>query len=248
MAHRFFLSPGAISGDNVTFDPAATHQLRNVLRLRPGAKVIVLDDSGLEYEVTLTTLERDTAVGRVRARQMAQTEPHVSLTLYQSTIKGDRFEWVLQKGTELGVSRFVPMSTERAIQRDPKRLEGKRARWERIIREAAEQSRRGRLPRLSPHTAYAEACRESTETHDLVLLPWVEAPSVGLAAALRTFPSPVNSIALMVGPEGGFATKEAALAQECGIRLVTLGPRILRAETAGVVASAIVLSELGEMG
>jgi 16S rRNA (uracil1498-N3)-methyltransferase len=248
MAHRFFLSPGAIAGDEVTFDPAMIHQLRNVLRLRPGAKVIVLDDSGLEYEVTLTTLERDTAIGRVRARQMAQTEPRVSLTLYQSTIKGDRFEWVLQKGTELGVSRFVPMSTERAIVRDPKRLEGKRARWERIIRKAAEQSRRGRLPRLSPPAAYAEACRESTETHDLVLLPWVQAPEVGLAAALRAFPSPVNSIALMVGPEGGFAAKEAALAQECGIRLVTLGPRILRAETAGVVASAIVLSELGEMG
>jgi 16S rRNA (uracil1498-N3)-methyltransferase len=248
MVHRFFLSPGAIAGNDVTFDPAATHQLRNVLRLRPGDRVIVLDNSGLEYEVVLTTLERDSAVGQVCTRQRTQAEPRVSLTLYQSTIKGDRFEWVLQKGTELGVSRFVPISTERTILRDPERLEGKHSRWERIIREAAEQSRRGRLPRLLPHASFAEACREGARTHDIVLLPWVAAPGSGLAATLQSLSSPVNSVALVVGPEGGFTPQEAALAQACGIHLVTLGPRILRAETAGVVASAIVLSALGEMG
>jgi 16S rRNA (uracil1498-N3)-methyltransferase len=247
MTQRFFVPPGSIVGDEITFDSAATHQLRNVLRLRPGARVIVLDDTGIEYEVTLTSLDRAAALGRIRAQHRSPAEPRLSLTLYQSLIKGDRFEWVLQKGTELGVSRFVPLSSQRTVSRDPERIERRRPRWERIIREAAEQSRRGRLPHLSPVTPFAEACGESVHAHEVALLPWEEASDVGLSAALRALPTEVGSIALLIGPEGGFASAEVALAREHGIRIVTLGPRILRAETAGVAAATIVLSEMGEM-
>ena len=245
MAHRFFVSPASISGDRVTFDAAQAHQLRNVLRLRPGAQVIVLDDSGTEYEVELTALKRDAALGQVCARQPSRAEPRVSLTLYQSPIKGDRFEWVLQKGTELGLSAVVPLICQRSIVRDPLRLESKRPRWERIIREAAEQSHRARLPRLLPPLPFPDACRESAQETGLRVLLHAGASGAGLAARL---PPNADRMALLIGPEGGFSPEEISLAQACGIQAVSLGPRILRAETAGIAALAIVLSALGEMG
>jgi 16S rRNA (uracil1498-N3)-methyltransferase len=179
---------------------------------------------------------------------LARTEPGLALTLYQSVLKGDRFEWVLQKGTELGAAAFVPMLSRRAIVTDAARVSKKRPRWERIIREAAEQSRRGRLPRLADPVSFSQACRESVETHDLVLIPWEKAAHDGLSGMLRSLVSRPASIALLIGPEGGFEHDEIALAQRGGIRTVTLGPRTLRAETAGLAAMTIVLSELGEMG
>ena len=248
MAHRFFVSPGSVDRGRVVLDATFVHQVRDVLRLRPGARVIVLDNSGWEYEVELVDLRKDTALGRVCGRRLSQTEPVASLTLYQGVLKGDRFEWVLQKGTELGVVAFVPVFSKRSVVRSAQRVEKKRSRWESIIREAAEQSHRGRLPRLGAPRSFAEACVESTRDHDLSLIPWEEATGSNIPDMLRSLdPSPA-SIALLIGPEGGFELEEVALAQRQGLQAVTLGPRILRAETASLAAATIVLSELGEMG
>jgi 16S rRNA (uracil1498-N3)-methyltransferase len=246
MMQRFFVAPGSIVGDTVTFGPATAHQLRNVLRLRPGAQVIVLDNSGTEYQVALERLERDAATGHVEDAHRAETEPRVKVTLYQSLLKGDRFEWVLQKGTELGASRFVPMFAERTVGRGPAWVERRRDRLERIIREAAEQSRRGRLPELGSTLSFEEACVESVATHDLSILPAVAAGGEGLAATLQAGPE-IGRLALLIGPEGGLTAEEVACAERCGLRVVTLGSRILRAETAGIVAPALVLYALGEM-
>ena len=249
MTHRFFVSPGSIACDLVSFDPAQARQLRSVLRLRPGARVIVLDNTGFEYEVELTAIDRDAVSGRVCARQASMAEPRLSLTLYQSPIKGDRFEWVLQKGTELGVSTFVPLLAERTILRGD-RIEKKRSRRVRILREAAEQSGRGRLPHLAAPLPFAQACRESAQGHDIAILPWVGAREKSLSTVLRAQQAqrmPAERVALLIGPEGGFTQAEVALAEACGVRVVTMGPRTLRAETAGVAAAAIVLSALGEM-
>jgi 16S rRNA (uracil1498-N3)-methyltransferase len=184
----------------------------------------------------------------VRARRAVHTEPHRSLTLYQCLLKGDRFEWVLQKGTELGVSRFVPVLSQRTVLRDPLRVEKKRPRWEQIIREAAEQSHRGHLARLAPPLAFPEACEQGAAAHDLALIPWEEATEPGLLSLLSGLPSPVQRVALVIGPEGGFTRAEVDAAQRHGLQVVTLGPRVLRSETASVAALAIVLSALGEMG
>jgi 16S rRNA (uracil1498-N3)-methyltransferase len=246
MRQRFFVPPGSIAHGTVRFGPATAHQLRKVLRLRPGAQVIVLDNSGLEYEVTLEIVGRDAVTGHVDAQHEAETEPRVTLTLYQSLLKGDRFEWVLQKGTELGVLRFVPVFTQRTVVRGAEWVGKRRARLERIIREAAEQSHRGRLPELAALLSFEEACAESIAAHDLSILPAVGADDQDLAATLSSAPA-IGRVALLVGPEGGFAAEEIAYAGECGVRAVTLGPRVLRAETAGVVAPALVLYALGEM-
>ncbi len=247
MTQRFFVPPGSIAQGRVTFGPATAHQLRNVLRLGPGDQVIVLDDSGLEYEVTLELVGRDRATGRIEAQREAGTEPRVVVTLYQSLLKGDRFEWVLQKGTELGVARFVPMFTQHTVVRGAAAMDKRRERLERIIREAAEQSHRGRLPQLAAPLPFEEACKESVEAHDLSILPAVGTDEQDLQAALSSV-SALTRVALLVGPEGGFAPEEVAYARARGVRAVTLGARVLRAETAGIVAPALVLYTVGEMG
>jgi 16S rRNA (uracil1498-N3)-methyltransferase len=248
MKHRFFVLPESIAQDQVTFGAAHAHQLRNVLRMRQGEQVVVLDDSGWEYEVELMDIRRDAAKGCVRARSRVRTEPSLSLTLYQSALKGDRFEWVLQKGTELGVAVFAPVLSKRTVPVDARRVEEKRSRWERIIREAAEQSRRGRLPILAMPVSFAQACQESVLHYDLSLILWEEATEKSLSGILHSRTPRPDRVALLIGPEGGFDPKEVSLAQRRGIQAATLGPRVLRAETAGVVSAAIVMSELGEMG
>jgi 16S rRNA (uracil1498-N3)-methyltransferase len=248
MKHRFFVSPESIERDRVTFDPELVHQLRNVLRMRIGERVIALDNSGWEYEVELTDIRRDAVSGHIRAKWMAETEPQLSLTLYQSLIKSDRFEWILQKGTELGVTAFVPVISRRSILTDSGRIEKKRLRWERIIREAAEQSHRGRLPTLATPVTFAQACRESVSNHDLSMILWEEAMKKSLPSILHTLAIHPKRIALLIGPEGGFDHGEVFLAQHQGIQVATLGARILRSETAGIVSTAIVMSVLGELG
>jgi 16S rRNA (uracil1498-N3)-methyltransferase len=247
--HRFFLTPSSFAGgDRIRFNEAIAHQVRNVLRLRPGMRVTALDDAGLEYEVELVTVERDAVVGQVVTSRPARGEPGVAVTLYQSLLKGDRFEWVLQKGTEIGVAAFVPVISERTVRREAEQVEKKRARWERIIREAAEQSGRGRLPCLGPALDVDEVCAQAGSEADLALMPWEEAEGLGLLTAVWNANPRPRRVALLIGPEGGFAAHEVAAARQAGILVVTLGTRILRAETAGVVAAAIALAGLGEMG
>lgn len=246
MSHRFFVLPQDIVEGQVQFDAHLSHQIAHVLRMRPGAHVTVLDNSGLEYEVELSEIRRDSVVGRVCGHQQGETEPQASLTLYACVLKGEKFEWVLQKGTELGARAFVPVISERTVVRGAAQIEKKRERWERIIREAAEQSRRARLPLLALPMDLEAALAQSVEQNDLSLFPWVGAREPSLADVLRDAP-PAAYIGVFVGPEGGFSPQEAALAQTTGLRWTSLGPRVLRAETAGVAVIALTLFALGEV-
>lgn len=225
------------------------HQIKTVLRLQAGDEIIVLDNSGQEWRVRLITVGKSEVQGEIISQQPARGEPALQITLYQGTLKGQKFEWVLQKGTELGISRFTPLICRRSVVNKSREIMEKYPRWERIIQEAAEQSRHGRLPELTPPLALAEAVRqvgESTSPESMVLMPWEEASGPSLKAILtQTRP---RQIAVFIGPEGGFTPEEAALAQAAGVRLVKLGPRILRAETAGLAVCAALLYELGEWG
>jgi 16S rRNA (uracil1498-N3)-methyltransferase len=240
--HRFFVSPESLaSGPLVDLPADLSHQLCTVLRLRPGARVLLLDGEGWEYVAELA----DAGVARILERRPAAGEPRLYLTLYAALLKGQHLEWVLQKGTELGVSAFVPIVTRRTVVRDLARARKKRARWERILREAAEQCRRARVPQLSDPLVFDDACRVAAAHHDLAFLPTCTCTR-GLAEAIRgTRP---ERAALMIGPEGGFENAEVDLALERGRVPVSLGPRTLRAETAALAAATILLDRWGEMG
>jgi 16S rRNA (uracil1498-N3)-methyltransferase len=220
--------------------------------MRPKERVTLLDNRGWAYEASLVSYGASDARFEIVRRWEATGEPRTHITLYQALLKGERFTWALQKGTEVGVSRFVPVVCERNVVDDLGAAEEKRARWERIIREAAEQSGRGRLPVLSPAQTFETVVRPgsspSTASSLLRLMLWEEEGETTLRQALAgcNFAGDV-CIEVLVGPEGGFTVDEVGFAERWGVRRVSLGPRILRSETAGVVAVAAVLYEAGEM-
>jgi len=251
--HRFFVPSGWIQGNNVTISGPQAHQIAHVLRMRPGDEIIVLDNSGWEIETRLVRVERTGVRGEVQHRRLAGGEPRTKISLYQGVLKSKGFELVLQKGTELGVVEFVPVIAERCVLFDLDAVEKTRPRWEKIIQEAAEQCRRGRKPALRSPLLYPQACEQARNSGGISLIPWEEEQQVDLRSLLRSAPfGPQQSgmpftVNLFIGPEGGFTPDEATIARRYGLTPVTLGPRILRAETASIAATAAILFELGDL-
>ena len=244
--HRFFVSPERIDGESVTLAGDLAYQLASVLRASPGDRITVLDDSGWEYLVTLDRVSPGDVRGRVTERSLSEAEPAVRITLYLALLKASKFELILQKGTELGVSEFVPVFCSRSLSKDMGTERHQRRR--RIISEAAEQSRRGRLPALKPTADFSDACDAA---NGLGIIPWEEEGENGLKAALerRWQGGHADSeVSIFTGPEGGFTAQEVDYARARGIVPVSLGRRILRAETAPIATVAAVLYELGELG
>jgi 16S rRNA (uracil1498-N3)-methyltransferase len=251
--HRFFVPPSWVQGNRVTVSGPQAHQIAHVLRMRPGDVVIVLDNSGWELETQLVVVDRREVQGKVLHRRLSGGEPRTKISLYQGVLKNKGFEFALQKGTELGMVEFVPVISHRCVVSDLNAVEKKRHRWEWIIQEAAEQCRRGRKPTLRPAVLFPQACEEARHAGGLSLIPWTEEGMTNLRDLLRSTPPgyaqtwPPFAIRLFVGPEGGFSAEEITMARRYGLVPVTLGPRILRAETAGLVAAAAILYELGDM-
>lgn len=248
--HRFFVSPDCIRADAVTLTGSAARQLAHVLRARPGDRIVVLDDSGWEHLVTLEAVSPDRVFGVVTERLMSRGEPTARITLYQGVLKADKFELVLQKGTELGVSTFVPVLCSRSV---PGHGRGGWAanryeRWRRIVTEAAEQSHRGRIPALEKPLEFAAAC---DGVKGIAFIPWEREEGTGIKTALnrqRANGLDGSPVSVFIGPEGGFTQEEIEYAGARGIEPVSMGNRILRAETAGIAAVALILYELGELG
>ncbi len=250
-----------IVGQPVDLTPVA-RQLTRVLRLSLGAQIVLFNGDGQEYQAEVTGLGPDAAAGQILNARQPATEPPINLTLYQCSLKGDKFEWVLQKGTELGVTCFVPVVSAHSIVRPAAALRKKYARWQAILREAAEQSGRVQVPTLAEPLSVERAVEEARGVR---LMPYESAaddasvPSLSVAVetlhcnvsttmgegdeAVRTLQCNVSTgVALLIGPEGGFAPEEVALARHAGWQIVTLGPRILRAETAALAAVAIIIA------
>jgi 16S rRNA (uracil1498-N3)-methyltransferase len=238
---RFFLPPELFKGEQIMLSDEVAHQVRDVLRMRVGEEVILLDNNGWEYSAQVLEIGKKRVSVVIGGKRAAPPEPRTQITLYQAMPKKDKFEWILQKCTELGVARFVPVLTERTI--SDQVTAAKQQRWERILTEAAEQSGRGRLPLLDDPLDF-EAALETAKACDVRLIPYEQEKGVGLRDALG---SNVQTVALFIGPEGGFAEWEIAAAAEAGVQPISLGRNILRTETAAVVASALVLFQSGEI-
>jgi len=236
--HHFFVSPTAVRGNQIHFTPDQARQLRSVLRMREGEQMLALDGRGLSYLVELVHLGKKDALGRILETTPAAGEPAGDLILCQAISRSERFEWVLQKGVELGVTIFRPMLTRRTVRRSPG--DAKWRRWRRIILEAAEQSGRGRLPLLDDPILFDNAIASA---QGLALLPTVGASE----SARRALASASWPVTLFVGPEGGFDLQEVELARSFGVRPVSLGPRILRTETAAIALITLAMSALGEL-
>ncbi len=242
-----FLIQGAVlaAGGELELPAEVAHQARDVLRLAPGDTLRLLDGAGGEYPAALVVVERKRVVVRLGARAEGHAEPAARVVLYQGMLKAAKFEWVLQKGTELGVAAFVPLVSERAVAAAERR-------WQSIIVEALEQCGGCWLPELYAPQPLAVALAKLPPA-TVALIPWegerVTLLRAALAAAVGqagASPQP-REVCLFIGPEGGFAAGEIALAARAGAIPVSLGTRILRSETAAVVAAALTLEALGEL-
>ncbi len=257
--HRFFLDDQVLSAEEggsfaLRLSDGDAHHAR-VLRLAPGEHIAVVDAAGDCFECEVARAGDDVVVS-IASRE-GGVEPAFRLTLFQALVKGDKMETVIRHATEVGVAAFVPLACRRSVVKlDGKKAAAKTERWRAIAKSAAMQSGQARIPEVSEPMTVGEAASMLAEA-TAVLVCWEEAPGSaslreaiqGALAATRT-PAADARIAVVVGPEGGLAEEEvrALLASNPRARLVTLGPSILRTETAGIVAPALALYELGAMG
>lgn len=238
--HRFFIPKQNISADRVVLTPAASQQIRNVLRLKANSHIIVLDSTGYEFEVEIDNPGDEMISGNVLSSRKVEREPDFYVSLFISLTQREKFELVLQKCTEIGISEFHPFVSSRSLV-DGKRFLEKKDRWITILREAAEQSSRGKIPILHDPVMFTTALQTASAQHAQVLFAWEEAD---LSEAIGKLGDSIKgqSIALFIGPEGGFSEIEAAKAQEMGAQVISLGKPILRMETAAIAAAFYLLN------
>ncbi|HKP86242.1 MAG TPA: 16S rRNA (uracil(1498)-N(3))-methyltransferase [Blastocatellia bacterium] len=243
---RFYAPPDLINGSRVNLSRDETHHLTRVLRLRPGDEAFVFDGCGREYRCAFLAVKDDSARLEIKAELSGEVESPINLTLAQALAKGERFELAIQKATELGVNSIIPLLTEHAdVKLSDERSEKRLERWRRISLEALKQSGRRRLTEIKPPVTFKDFL-ESQGGGSSVLLVFSERGGDSITKALAGSVDK-KRVAAMVGPEGGWGDDELKLAADCGARAVTLGPRILRTETAAIVAIALIQHALGDL-
>lgn len=248
--HRFFLEPSAIGTEKVSFSPEISHQIKRVLRLKEGTEVEVLDNQGNAFQVRLSVMGEESVQGNILARVRPQSEPAVKIRLCVSLTQREKFEWILQKAVEVGAASIQPFVSRYSLTREKKIEEKRRLRWEDILREAAEQSGRIYIPTLLGVKPLAQVIEACSQEEDLCLAAWVGERTRDLKTVLKansTKEKGLTHIAIFIGPEGGFDPAEIMLFEQAGIARVSLGKRVLRMETAAILAPALILYELGQM-
>jgi 16S rRNA (uracil1498-N3)-methyltransferase len=240
----FVATPLAGRSEVLLPDQAAEHVAR-VLRLRAGASVVLFDGTGGEYAAELATTGRDGVRATLGAWRAIECESPLRVTLLQALARGEKMDLVVQKATELGVARIVPVAAERSVvQLDGGRAERRVEHWRAVAISACEQCGRNRLPELEAASPLAEALRrldaDNAAAARLWLEPGAERSLVAAAAGQR-------ELVLLVGPEGGFSPAEGDLAQRAGFRAASLGPRVLRTETAALAALAALGATEGDL-
>jgi 16S rRNA (uracil1498-N3)-methyltransferase len=246
--HRFFVPPDTLAASQVRITNEAAHQITHVLRMRAGDEICLLDGLGWEYRVKLLSLTREAVTGQIEQRAEGHAEPRHKITLYLSLLnKADKFEWALQKCTELGAAGFTPVRSARSVTDIPGHA--KIERWQRIIQEATEQSGRAIIPPLAPILTLDDAFK--SQAGRLAIIPALGSQTTlktALHTALHTaHAKEATPISIFIGPEGGFTRNELRAAEAAGILPITLGPRTLRAETAAAATLTMALYELGEI-
>ncbi len=248
MYHFFTETEFFTESEAVITGPDVNH-IKNVLRMKPGERILLSDGKGTNCLCELTKIGDDEVKARILPEEVSDTELPVEVTLYQGLPKADKMEFIIQKCVELGVTRIVPVEMARCVVKlDKKKEEAKRKRWYGISESAAKQSKRMIVPEISSVMKYKDALREAAAL-DLSLVPYEDSESLKEAGGMERTRTLIKTLkpgqkcAVFIGPEGGFSDQEIEEAQEAGFHTVTLGKRILRTETAGF----FILSAIGFM-
>jgi 16S rRNA (uracil1498-N3)-methyltransferase len=255
---RFFVTQDAVDITNgrITITGEDVRHIRNVLRSAPGDTLEISDGAGTDFNTAIDLIEKESVVVRIMASMTNKTEPPIDIMLFQGIPKADKMDFIIQKCIELGVNKIVPVTTARTVVRfdNARDAAAKAARWQRIASEAAKQCDRGIIPVVLEPVRFADAFKLA-ENCKLKLIPYEEEREGCLRSHLEKIKTDKNpesgqhrvGIAVFIGPEGGFTQEEVSKAAENGFKSVTLGPRILRTETAGIAVVSIIGYELGDV-
>lgn len=240
---RFFVESSQVAGDAITIAGDDARHLIQVLRARTGQAVEVSDGQHI-YQTRIRAIENSTVNLDIIETHETKAEPRLFVTLYQAIAKGERMDWAIQKAVELGAGRIVPVLTRyTVVQLDAQKAQKRAERYRRIAAEAAKQCRRDMVPEVTAPIPFAEAIANADAP--LKLIAW-EAEGRGLSCMLRFMGVPA-SVDICIGPEGSFSEEEIDSARTAGWRSVSLGPRILRTETAGAALLSALMYWAGEM-
>ncbi len=237
---RFFVPPPNFEHNYAKIRGDDYNHLVHVLRKKPGDEVVLLNGQGQEHVAVIREVTPNEVLLELTKALSGSREPQIKIKLVQSLPKADKFEFILQKNTELGVTAFQPLITERSlIKIDQQNRQKKQERWQNIIKNAAQQAGRQIIPELLEVLTWREYLGRSKP--QLLILPWEGERAVSLKKLLDTEAQIPEQVELLIGPEGGFSAAEIAAAREMGAKTITLGPRILRTETAALVAATGIL-------
>ncbi len=238
---RLFLENIDPDNKEIILGAEDSHYICSVLRMHEGEQLVIVPiASGLELLAEVSRVDKSATAVRIIGRSECISEPPMDITLYQSVSKGERMDLTIQKSVELGVTRIVPVFSERCVVKQDKKS-SKTDRWQKIALEAARQSGRGIVPEVTEALSYKDALADS-KNRQFVLFPWEEEHGKTLKQAIEG--KEFTDVGVFIGPEGGFSEGEAQMAAENGAVRVTLGPRILRTETAGPAVLAMLLYQM----
>lgn len=243
--HTFYLNQTGDAGATLPLPEEEARHALKVLRLSAGDEICALDGCGHRFAAVLERVESDGASVHLR-QLLPSNEPEVRLTLYQGLPKADKLDWIVQKLTELGGAGCVPVKMERCVVKsDAKDGIKRRDRLQKIAREAVKQCRRADAPQVSEPLTWKQAFLQM-EKHDLLLVPWEDASGLSMRQVWKERPDAMD-IGVVIGPEGGMSAGEVEALCAHGARAITLGPRILRAETAAVASIAMAMTLWGDL-
>lgn len=245
--HKFFITEGNIHDNNADIYGDDVKHIYRVLRLKEGEKININNSQGKEYIGEITYIDKNKVQVHLLEELQIQNESLVNIFLFQGLPKSVKMDLIVQKATELGVSEITPIITERVIIKNELGEFNKTERWKRIALEASKQSKRGLIPKVKVPIEFDELLK-LIKNIDLVVVPYENERGYGIKQMIKEIDKSVKSIAIIIGPEGGFEKKEIELLSENGAKIITLGPRILRTETAGFVCVSLLQYELGDLG
>lgn len=245
--HKFFVPQSNIKDEHIFITGDDVQHISKVLRIRIDEKVQISDGRGKEYICAITEISKKEVICLITETFENATESPIEITLFQGIPKSQKMDLIVQKCVEIGVVKIQPVITDRVIVRlDDRDISSKTERYNRISEEAAKQSNRGIIPEVRNPISFNEAI-EVLRQMDLAIIPYENEKQSGFKDILKTKMA-IKKVGIFIGPEGGFEGDEVQTCIKNNIIPVTLGPRILRTETAGFVAAAIILYELGDMG
>ena len=237
---KFFTRPDYISDKQLTIVGEDVSHISRVLRMSPGDTIIVCDGEGNDYDAAITSISKSEVVAEITGKYVCDAEPGVNVTLYQALPKQGKMEYIIQKNTELGINKIVPVYTKRCVVKPSDKTE----RWTKVAESAAKQCGRGIIPQVMSTISFDEAIEQMKE-YDVALMPYECEEENKLKAVLQS--AKYKSISIFIGPEGGFDLKEVEAAKDAGVKTVTLGKRILRTETAASAVLPIIMYENDEL-